>query len=400
MPILGKLWTAGIVDNERLADMCCCILFGFRASNAGGSRGQWALTSMAAAVRDVLMVGTSKKAAAKLHGVPRGTLQRHVRKAEKGLGVEKRLGRQCILSSEQEDELASKLIDMEARLYGLTTEDVRKLVFQFCEVNSIKHPFSQVKQMAGKKWLRAFFQRHKDLSVRLPERTSLSRAVGFNKPKVDMFFDVLGSTLFDQKGNRLIPEENIYNVDETGFTVCQKSQKIVAKRGKKNVGILSSAEKGKNVTVVCCVSACGNYIPPMFVYPRARVRHEFLDRGPVGAIAKANKSGWITEELFMDWFQHFINHVQPKTRQQPTLLLADGHASHVNNLALVDKARENNVILLIFPSHCTHRLQPLDVAVYKSLKFYYDKEVSIVYNHTLIYSLAYCFLTNKVLSCV
>ena len=94
------------------------------------------------------------------------------------------------------------------------------------------------------------------------------------------------------------------------------------------------------------------------------------------AIARANKSGWITEELFLDWFDHFLKHVQPKARQQPTLLLADGHVSHTNNLTLLEKARENNVMLLIFPSHCTHKLQSLDVAIFKSLKWNYDKEVT------------------------
>jgi hypothetical protein len=66
--------------------------------------------------------------------------------------------------------------------------------------------------------------------------------------------------------------------------------------------------------------------------------------------------------------------VQPRTRSQPTLLLADGHVSHTNNLRLIEKAREN-VTLLIFPSHYTHKLQPLDVAVFKSLKWNYDNEV-------------------------
>ena len=106
------------------------------------------------------------------------------------------------------------------------------------------------------------------------------------------------------------------------------------------------------------------------------MRPEFLDRGPVGAIGKGSKSGWICEDLFMEWFEHFLNHVQPSARPQPTLLLADGHASHTNNLQLIERARRNNVTLLIFPSHCTYRLQPLDVAIYKSLKLHYDKEVT------------------------
>lgn len=330
---------------------------------------------MAHAVHAVLVSKMSQKKASKLHDVPRGTLQRRIKKAERGEGVQKRLGTHTVLTCDQEEELANRLLDMEARLYGLTPEDVRRLVFQFCEMNKISHPFSQDKQLAGRKWMKGFFQRHKELAVRLPERTSLSRAVGFNKPKVTMYFDLLGTTLYDKNGNRMIPEENIYNVDETGFTICQKSQSIVGKKGKKNIGILCSAEKGKNVTVVCCVSASGNYIPPMFIFPRVRVRDEFLYRGPIGAIQRANKTGWITEELFEEWFDHFLKHVQPKSRKEPTLLLADGHITHTNNLTLIDKARENNVIILIFPSHCTHKLQPLDVAIYRSLKWHYDKEV-------------------------
>lgn len=182
--------------------------------------------------------------------------------------------------------------------------------------------------------------------------------------------------LFDEDGSRKIQPENIFNVDETGISICQKAQRIVAKKGKRSIGIMSSAEKGKNITVVCCVSASGFYVPPMFIYPRRRVGPEFLDRGPIGAVAEGSKTGWITEELFNKWFKHFCKAVQPQARESPTLLLADGHASHTNNLELVEMARKNNVIILIYPSHCTHRLQPLDVAIFKSLKFNYDKQVT------------------------
>lgn len=87
------------------------------------------------------------------------------------------------------------------------------------------------------------------------------------------------------------------------------------------------------------------------------MRPEFLDRGPVEAIGHGSKTGWICEDSFMEWFSHFLHHVQPNARPHPTLLLADGHASHTNNLQLIERARQNNVTLLIFPSHCTHKLQ-------------------------------------------
>ena len=56
--------------------------------------------------------------------------------------------------------------------------------------------------------------------------------------------------------------------------------------------------------------------------------------------------------------------------------IMDGpNPSHTKNLTLIDKARNSNVILLSLPSHCTHRLQPLDVSFFESLKNYYNKEV-------------------------
>jgi len=33
----------------------------------------------------------------------------------------------------------------------------------------------------------------------------------------------------------------------------------------KLVGALTSAERGKTITSVCCVSACGQFIPPMLI---------------------------------------------------------------------------------------------------------------------------------------
>lgn len=54
------------------------------------------------------------------------------------------------------------------------------------------------------------------------------------------------------------------------------------------------------------------------------------------------------------------------------LLLLDGHTK---SLELIDKARDAGVILLCFPPHCTHRLQPLDVAFMKPLSLYYSDEV-------------------------
>ena len=57
----------------------------------------------------------------------------------------------------------------------------------------------------------------------------------------------------------------------------------------------------------------------------------------------------------------------------PDLLIQDGHAS-LTSIEVIELARSSNIHLLCLPSHTTHILQPLDVAVFKSLKSHYWKE--------------------------
>ena len=338
--------------------------------------GQWQDISLKNAVRAVSMYNWSTKKAAETHGIPRSTLQRYLKQCNTDGSVEKQtMGRRCTMSVEQENELSKLLQEMESRLYGLSPVEVRKIVYQFCVLNKLAHNFDDEKKSAGRKWLRNFLARHPELSVRKAEGVSLQRACGYNISKVRIFEQLLKSELFTEDSQRKIPVENIFNVDETGITVNQKPKKILAKKGKKSVGVVTSLEKGKTITAVCCVSAAGAYCPPFLIFPRKRFKAELLDGGPAGAIGVANESGWINEDIFLQWFEHFLKVFQPQHRSSPSLLIMDGHASHTNSLQLVIRARENNVKIIILPSHTTHKIQPLDVAVFKSLKSHYDKAV-------------------------
>lgn len=338
-------------------------------------RSLWSEIQMKNAIKAVLEENVSQKTAAKQFNVPRQTLRRYLEKTRSGqpFHLKEKLGRKTVLTVQQEKELVNVLLDMEQKLFGVSIKDVKKHVFYYCSKNGIENPFNQNKRQAGKDWLKDFLKRNPELSIRKPEAVSIQRAIGFNKHKVKIFFDNLKKLLFSEKGTMLIPPENIYNVDESGFTTVHKPGKVLAKKGKKSVGAMTSGEKGKNVTVVCCVSAVGHYIPPLFIFPRVRLRPEFLDRGPVGAIGAATPSGWINEEVFEKWFDHFLKIVVPGGRSDPVLLILDGHTSHTRNLGVIEKAKKNNVILLSLPSHCTHKLQPLDVAVFKSINIFYDQ---------------------------
>lgn len=167
----------------------------------------------------------------------------------------------------------------------------------------------------------------------------------------------------------------LFNVDETGITIVQhKTSKVVGLKGKRQVASLSSAERGALITVVTCMSASGQYVPPMLVFPRKNMKAELMDGAPAGSIAACHVSGWIQCESFTKWLEHFISIVKP-SREDPVVLIVDGHYSHTRNISVIDKARDNGVIIVCLPPHSTHKLQPLDVGFMGPLKTYYAQAV-------------------------
>jgi len=106
--------------------------------------------------------------------------------------------------------------------------------------NNIPHNFNVNKKMAGKDWVRGFRKRHPELTLRSPEATSSARAQAFNRPNVMQFFNILQNL---QQTKNFLPHR-IFNVDETGLTTVQsKSSIILALKGRKQVGSLTSAKR-------------------------------------------------------------------------------------------------------------------------------------------------------------
>ncbi|KAM3594316.1 uncharacterized protein V6R79_005668 [Siganus canaliculatus] len=110
----------------------------------------------------------------------------------------------------------------------------------------------------------------------------------------------------------------------------------------------------------------GNNLPPLFIFPRAKYQPFMVNGGPPGCIGTANKSGWMQEEDFLVFLQHFLRHTRA-TPEAKVILLLDNHASHLS-IRGIDFCRENGVVLLSFPPHTSHKLQPLDRSVYGPLK--------------------------------
>lgn len=153
-------------------------------------------------------------------------------------------------------------------------------------------------------------------------------------------------------------------MDETGVSTVQVPEKIIAPKGLRQIGAMTSGERGSLNTVAA--NAQGNYIPPFFVFPRRRFHAHFIRDGPTGSIGAANGSGWMQDDEFLVFLHHFANHTKP-SQETKVLLLLDNHASHVS-LSALNFCRQHGIVMLTFPPHCTHKLQPLDRSVFRSFK--------------------------------
>ena len=135
-----------------------------------------------------------------------------------------------VFSNNQEDNLVDYLLKASVLYYGLRTEEIRSLAFKYADQLGLNFPKTWLeKKQAGSDWLRLFMKRHAYLSLRTPEKTSLSRATSFNKHNARTFFKNY-SLVLERHG---FTPESIWNVDETGCIAGQNPRKIIAATGVK-----------------------------------------------------------------------------------------------------------------------------------------------------------------------
>nr|CAI5833341.1 unnamed protein product [Callosobruchus analis] len=241
-------------------------------------RGNWSEECMKNAVNAVVKREMGYKLAAKTYSVPQTALEGKVKAARVALedpaasatSVKVPLGpKRRTFSDDEEKELCNYIVDMESLKNGK------------------QHFFNSEKQEAGKDWVQGFLNRHPELSIRKPESTSAARAAGFNKQAVDHFFNFLGK-VYDE---HTLSPDRIYNCDETGVSVVPKT-----KKGRKQVGSITSAERGTTITIEICFSASGQYMPPMMVFPGKRMDPQLMLNAAPGAWGVCSDSGWMTAE--------------------------------------------------------------------------------------------------------
>lgn len=316
----------------------------------GGKYRNWDEVSMAHAVEAVRQ-GEAVRRAAELYNVPRSTLSDKVLCK---VPLKARSGPPSYLSTEEEEELTSFFLEMAKIGYAHTRKQVIALVQQIVVSKGIS-------TVVSSGWWERYVKRHPQIALRVAVPLSMARAMASDREVLDRYFNMLEECL---RSNGIIDKPaRIFNCDETGVPLNPKSLKVVDKVGSKNPSYLSGDSKSQ-ITVMACTCAAGYAIPPLVIFDRLSL-NEAMTKGEVpGTIYGLSHNGWITREIFRQWFDHFILSI-PSAR--PIILMLDGHSAHYCP-ETISMAAEQQIILCALPPHTTHITQPLDRGCFAPLK--------------------------------
>jgi hypothetical protein len=184
--------------------------------------------------------------------------------------------------------------------------------------------------------------------------------------------------------------KNTYNMDEKGFMirVLGKSKRVFDKVLYKERRFKQASHDANRewVTVILCICADGTTLPPAAIFSAASEKvqanwvHD-IDAETHSIYFSVSPSGWTNDDLGVAWLkQVFDPATKRKARRKYRLLILDGHGSHVTK-AFIDYCDDNRILVLVYPPHATHTLQPLDVSCFKPLSQNYSKEL-IYHNYT------------------
>lgn len=222
-------------------------------------------------------------------------------------------------------------------------------------------------------WVTRFYARQqKDLTSRWSSAMDAVRHKADNSERYSRYFDYLYAKM---KEYNVLPEQ-VYNMDEKGFAIGQlnKSKRVFSKRHYESGRSRSHTQDGNRewVTILAAICADGSYLPPSIIYA-GKTNHiqgrwvDAIEPGKHVVHFTSTPSGWTNDDVGVAWLEQVFNrYTKQKARRAWRFLIIDGHGSHISK-DFLDYCDKNRILVMIFPPHSTHRLQPLDVVCFSPL---------------------------------
>lgn len=129
------------------------------------------------------------------------------------------------------------------------------------------------------------------------------RAAAEKKQVIEDWYSQL-ALIFEAHG---IVQEDVYNMDETGFHIGQGRNEHVIVKEKNHKLSIGNASCRTTISLIECVGGDMEVIPPVVIIPGKRMMSNWFEHTgmPDNWLVIAEESGYTNDEATLHWLHHF-----------------------------------------------------------------------------------------------
>ena len=309
--------------------------------------------------------------AARIFGVPKSTLHA---KLNNLVPLDCAKGVPSFFTKQEESLLVEWILYSAERGFPVTKNMLLDCIQKMLISEKRQNPFKD--NRPGKHWYNAFMRRHENLSKRIAQNFTSSRASVTEDDLRKWFFSV--QEYLKEKQLLDVSPERIFNLDESAFMLVPKDNAVITRKGAKSVYQIVAGNEKACLTVLFTVAASGVMCPPMILFDlKTTPKKNVLNEIPEGWGVGHSERGWMTSETFYSYIVNiFYKWLIDNEYEFPVILYVDGHSSHLT-LPLMKLCKQVNIEIITLYPNATHIIQPLDVALFHPLKEAYKKTLRI-----------------------
>lgn len=224
-------------------------------------------------------------------------------------------------------------------------------------------------------WAREWIKKSKVFHLVKPRVVETIRSEACRKSIIEGWFE----TWKNEVANEPIYPSMLANFDESMIQPHSNTRVKVVGFKDSNASVVCADPELPHITMGVTIFADGTNAKHLLIYPNKFVPQEARGSNAaqyVNCCFSGQESGWINQDIFAAHCRQIIIPAFLERRRQLAELgvpnavgvfLVDGHTSRLNSI-LMEEFRSNNIKVPVLPSHASHVLQPLDLAVFGVFK--------------------------------
>lgn len=167
--------------------------------------------------------------------------------------------------------------------------------------------------------------------------------------------------------------ERLVNVDETPIYMEMPENKTVEFKGAKDIDIATFGGEKVRISLILACAGNGTKLPPLLIFKAKRGGKLEKNLSSLSIVKEkkififCQEKAWCDNDIFINWIKDFYVPYETLIIKKTCLLILDKAPSHCSDLTL-EFMNKHKIKRVFIPGGLTRKLQPLDVAVNKSIK--------------------------------